>query len=105
MDGEVAAALLCESFLPFPRPLAGPLKRGPVAGPGSAAGRVVALLREGRTDGRSGSLRLVALSTAAPLKRRASSVRVPPAPGVPRRVLGRRRSRSPRGFGLYAYRQ
>ena len=53
MDEEVAAALLCESFLPFPRPLAGPLKRGPVAGPGSAAGRVVALLREGGRDGRS----------------------------------------------------
>lgn len=55
MDEEVAAALLCESFLPFPRPLAGPLKRGPVAGPGSAAGRVVALLREGgREGGRDG---------------------------------------------------
>lgn len=53
MDEEVAAALLCESFLPFPRPLAGPLKRGPVAGPGSAAGRVVALLREGGREGRS----------------------------------------------------
>lgn len=73
---------------------------------GRAGGGLAAGGREGgtvgRSVGRSGSLRLVALSTAAPLKRRASSV---PAPGVPRRVLGRRRSRSPWGFGLYAYRQ
>lgn len=121
MGEEVAAASSCESSLSFlpsaaRRPSETRARRGSRecgrAGGGLAAGGREGG-REGRTDGRtvgrsvgrSGSLRLVALSTAAPLKPRASSVRVPPAPGVPRRVLGRRRSRSPWGFGLPAYRQ
>ena len=85
-DEEVAAALLCARFLfpspPSPRARRHPEPRPRCAVPGSAAGRVAALLRVGgwRDGGRTGPLWVVALSTAPSLKHRASSV-PPPAPG------------------------
>ena len=97
-DEEVAAALLCARFLfpslPFPPSPSPGARRRPeprtrCAVPGSAAGRVAALLRVGgwRDGGRTGPLWVVALSTAPSLKHRASSVPPPPPAAAARTGL------------------